>query len=292
MSLENEQKQAEVSEERVNELYKEIHKEVYINTQLAVIDKYCADKLFDCNDPDLKDKIILDEWAKPHNAAPASKFHFIFEKVIKEGIRNDEIHSVEEIPVTELVEYIYTYVKENDLATKYAHKYDELMEANENNIEPMTFQNYRSDPGYGWAYNWLQADIMWSKYVDQGGVDKIENVEDWSVSSSREYERALKKLIVIHGNEFVRYLRIKYYTMLSQIEAVVENMREVEHIVEEHFGKKHTDKTRVQILDAIDEVTRENPFIWIRLQEEGFKDKLIRDTEEYLSHDQQFLEAA
>ncbi len=254
-------------------LYKEIYDLLYLRIQTEVIKRFFGSKIekHEGNvDSMLQDPEIWNRWTEG-NSSPASKYGFIFDKTILDAIENGEINKVEDVVdmENEFIVHIYEYVWTHDASRRFKERYKE-------DHPSIDLENYRSEDGYGWVYNLVQAEIMWSKYKSLGGADEMRNIDDWGNSSSLEYDKAMQIMIFLHKDQLLERLNQNFYKLVSQLESIMNNIRDLEATIEMDLHIEHSKRTREHILSALDKVIIDYPQYISNTHHSDIKKRLVQ----------------
>ena len=249
-------------------LYKQIRQEMYMTVQIEVMKKF---------------SIELEEWGEGVSS-PAVKYSFIFHKLINEAIEQGVITSLDDAVEKEgeLIDEIYEYMRTHDISRRFSEKYQALKGEKEEALSPMNHENYRTPEGYMWVYNLVQAEIMWLTYKDKGGPDVMENIEDWENSSSLEYNEAMQVMMLIYKDDLLERFHENFYNVITHLERIMNNIRELEATVESDLHIERSRPTREHILSALDNVIVKDPIYISRTQNPEKKKELVHLVEEEL----------
>ncbi len=279
--------QAPVPEVEKERLYKEIYDTLYISVQFEVMRKFFSEELeeYDGNLGHLlQNELIMNKWVQG-SSSPAAKYGFIFSKIVKDAIEEGEVDKVEDVAddQEEFADMIFDYIKRYDVSAQFEERYSKLKNASAAGaIPPIDFENYRKSDGYGWIYNLIQAEIMWARYKDDGGIDEESNTEDWGNSSSLEYDKAMQIMIFLHGDQLLERFHTNFHKLVEQLEMIMKNISALEDAIEEDLQVPHTEETRKRILTALEEVVVDHAEYILNINVPEIKSKLVNLVEEEL----------
>jgi hypothetical protein len=269
-----------------DKLFQEIKDVLYLKIQMEVIRKYFALDLqrFEGNtDRMLQESDIFDKWVGS-NSSPASKYSFIFTKIVNEAIGVGDVTKLSDVSEKEkeLADVIYNYIRAHDASWRFNERYEKLV-AEGDEVVPMGLENYKGgENSYGWVYNLVQTEIVWSKYKNSGGPEEMANIEDWGNSSSLEYDKAMRIMISFHGEHLLQRFYNNFYKLVGQLESIINNIRDLEATIEAEMHFKHTKVVREHILEAIEWVTYAHPQYISNMHMPDIRKRLVLLVEEEL----------